>query len=278
MSIDVIPTGKACGAMVRGLDLAKPLSDDEIVLVRRAWLEHHVLAFSNQKLDGYQLEAFASQFGEFGEDPFFNPIPGRTYTAAIKHEANETNLIFADRWHSDWSFLETPPACTILYSLDVAPHGGDTHFSNQHKSFEAMPEEMRRRFDGLKAIHSPKPGYTKGSGVYGDRERMGSMDIKVTEEAADIFYTHPLAPAHPETGRQGSLSGISYIVGFDGVENHVANQLILELNDWQNRDGFVYKHKWGKDMLVMWDNCSVAHKAIEGYEDYRRELHRVTLY
>lgn len=278
VSIEVIPTGEACGAMVRGLDLAKPLSDEEIALVRRAWLEHHVLAFPNQKLDDDQLEAFASQFGEFGEDPFFNPIPGRTYTAAVKREADDTNVIFADQWHSDWSFLETPPACTILYSLDIPPHGGDTHFSNQHKSFEAMPEEMKRRFDGLKAIHSPKRGYTKGSGVYGDKKRMGSMDIKVTEAAADIYYTHPLAPIHPETGRQGFLSGISYIVGFDGLEPHAAHQLIFELNDWQNRDEFVYKHKWEKDMLVMWDNRSVVHKATGGYEGYRRELHRVTVY
>lgn len=103
MGIEVKPTGEACGAYVRGLDLSSPLSRDEVAQVRAAWLEHHVLAFPDQELNDDQLEAFASQFGELAEDPFFNPLPGRKHTAAVKREADDTNAIFADHWHSDWS-------------------------------------------------------------------------------------------------------------------------------------------------------------------------------
>lgn len=277
MSIEVTPSGASCGAMVRGLDLSKPLSDDEIAEVREAWLEHHVLAFPDQKLDHDQLEAFAQQFGEFGEDPFFNPLPGRTHIAAVKREATDTNPIFAENWHSDWSFLEHPPTGTILYSIDIPPHGGDTHFSNQHLSYDKMPDEMKARFDGLQAIHSPKLGYSP-KGIYGDVSKNGAMDIRPSEEAETMYFTHPLAPVHPETGRRGFLSGISYIVGFEGMEHDDAYKLIFELNDWQSRDEFVYKHKWEKDMLVMWDNRSVIHKATGGYEGHRRELHRITVY
>ncbi|MEM6913387.1 MAG: TauD/TfdA family dioxygenase, partial [Pseudomonadota bacterium] len=166
MAITVTPTGHSCGAFVTGLDLSKPLTDNEIQEVRSAWLEHHVLAFPSQKLTTDQLEAFSQQFGEFGEDPFFNPLPGRQYTAAVKREAEDTNPIFAEHWHSDWSFLEHPPSGTILYSIDIPPHGGDTHFSNQHLSFDNMPDEMRSRFEGLKAIHSPALGYSP-QGAYG---------------------------------------------------------------------------------------------------------------
>lgn len=278
MTLDVTPTGAACGAVVHGLDLSSPLSPELVRAVRAAWLEHHVLIFPGQKLSDDQLEAFASQFGEFGEDPYFNPLPGRTHTAAVRREAGDTNAIFADHWHSDWSFLETPPAGTVLYALDIPPHGGDTHFSNQHKSFEAMPEAMRERFEGLTAIHSPKLGYAKGSGVYGSEKKMGSMDIRPTEEAAELHRPHPLAPLHPETGRRGFLSGISYIVGFEGMDTAEAYELIFELNAWQSKAEFVYEHEWEKDMLVLWDNRSVVHKATGGYEGFRRELHRVTIY
>lgn len=277
MAFEITPTGAACGAFIRGLDLTKPLSQEEITELRKAWLEHHVLAFPDQKLNHDHMEMFAQQFGSFGEDPFFNPLPGRQYIAAVRREANDTNPIFAEHWHSDWSFLEKPPTGTILYSVDIPPHGGDTHFSNQHLSFESMPDEMRQRFEGLKAIHSPKLGYSP-QGAYGDAEKRGAMDICPSEEANHIYFTHPLAPHHEETGRRGFLSGLSYIVGFEGMGDEEAYQLIFELNAWQTREDFLYRHKWENNMLVMWDNRSVIHKATGGYEGYRRELHRITIY
>lgn len=278
MVIKITPTGQPCGAHVTGVDLSKPLEDHEVQLIRQAWLEHHVLAFPDQKLDHDQYEAFARQFGGLAEDPFFNPIAGRQYIAAVKREADDTNPIFAEYWHSDWSFMEKPPAGTILYSLDIPPHGGDTHFSNQHLSFESMPDAMKSRFAGLKAIHSPILGYSKKFGAYGDVSKNGAMDIRPSDEAEHIRFTHPLAPLHPETGRQGFLSGISYIIGFEGLDDQKALELILELNEWQTKDEFVYQHPWEEGMVVMWDNRSVVHKATGGYEGYRRELLRITVY
>lgn len=278
MSISVKPTGESCGAYIEGIDLSKPLETADITFIRQAWLEHHVLAFPKQKLNHDQMEMFAQQFGELGEDPFFNPLPGRKYIAAVKREAQDTNPIFAEHWHSDWSFMEQPPSGTILYSLDIPPTGGDTHFSNQHLSFEQMPDDMRARFADLQAIHSPVLGYSISKGVYGDTSKNGAMDIRPSHEAEHMRFTHPLAPIHPETGRQGFLSGISYIVGFEGVDEHKAFELVLELNEWQTQQQFVYQHKWENDMLVMWDNRSVVHKATGGYEGHRRELHRITIY
>lgn len=276
-SLNVVPTDQACGAYVSGIDLSKSLSSEIISEVQAAWLKHHVLAFPNQKLDSDQLEQFAQQFGELGEDPFFNPIPGRKYIAAVKREAEDTNPIFAEHWHSDWSFMPSPPRGTVLYSLDIPPHGGDTHFSNQHLSYESMPEDMKARFDGLKAIHSPRKGYSL-KGQYGDRAKNGAMDITPKEEAEFMQQTHPLIPCHPETGVRGFLSGISYIVGFEGMSEEESWPLIKELDRWQSQREFMYVHKWEKDMLVMWDNRSVIHRATGGFEGYRRELHRVTVY
>lgn len=104
------------------------------------------------------------------------------------------------------------------------------------------------------------------------------MDIKPSEEAEHMYHTHPLAPEHPETGRRGLLSGVSCIVGFEGMGEEDAYKLIFELNDWQSREEFMYSHKWGKDMLVLWDNRSVVHRATGGCDGYRQELHRVTVY
>ena len=277
MPITVSSTGQACGAFVTGVDLSMPLPGERIGEIRRAWLKHHVLAFPNQKLNDDQFERFAACFGEFGEDPFFNPIAGRQYIAAVRREADETNPIFAEGWHSDWSFLPSPPSATLLYSLDIPPEGGDTLFANQHLALKKMPSELRERLEDKIAVHSAVLAYSP-DGIYCDTEKNGAMDIRPSEEAYKR-HSHPLVRRHPETGEPGIFgTSFAYIIGFEGVDDEAAGPLLADLYNWQAKDEFVYRHKWQKNMLVMWDNRSVLHRATGGYEGHRRELHRITIY
>lgn len=277
MAIEVTASGQACGATVRGLDLTRPLDDTTVAAVRVAWLEHHVLAFPDQPMSDDDLERFTLSFGGFGDDPYIAPIPGREHVIAVRRAADETSPLFAENWHSDWSFLERPPAGTCLRSVVVPPSGGDTLFANQHAALDAMPADMRARFEGRTAIHSARGGYAP-SGFYGDREAGSdrSMDIRPAESAM-ATQLHPLVRPHPETGRLGFFSCLGYIIGLDGVQDGEARELLIELFAWQGRDEFVYRHEWEPDMLVMWDNRSVLHKATGGFEGHERVLHRTTI-
>lgn len=277
MPITVTPTGQACGAFVTGVELSLPLSGEQISEIREAWLEHHVLAFPKQELNDDQFERFAACFGEFGEDPFFNPIEGRKYIAAVRREADETNPIFAEGWHSDWSFLPAPPSATMLYSLDIPPEGGDTLFANQHLALKKMPSELRKRLEGKIAVHSAVLAYSP-DGIYSDTEKNGAMDIRPSEDAYSR-HSHPLFRKHPETGEPGIFgTSFAYIIGFEGLDDEAARPLLDALYHWQAKDEFVYRHKWQNNMLVMWDNRSVLHRASGGYKGHRRELHRITVY
>ena len=273
--IKVTPSGQACGAELRGIDLSKELTAGQIAEIRAIWLEHHVLSFPDQKLSDDDLERFTLYFGGFGDDPFFAPITGRKHIAAIRREADETSPLFAENWHTDWSFQEHPPAGTCLMAVDIPPVGGDTLFANQHMALEAMPAEMRAKYEGLTAIHSAKLAYAP-EGSYGEADKGRSMDIRPHESARETRH-HPLIRAHPETGRLGLFSCLGYIIGIDGLPPEEAYPLLTELYAWQSKDEFVYRHKWQPDMLVMWDNRSVLHKATGGYEGHRRELHRTTI-
>ncbi len=276
-SISVKPSGQACGAEVTGVDLSVALEPQVINEIRSAWLEHHVLSFPNQKLNDDQFEAFSAQFGTFAKDPFFAPIPGRTYIAAIRREATDTSPIFAEQWHSDWSFLPSPPAGTLLYSIDVPPSGGDTLFVNQHLALKKMPAELRAKLEGRTGIHSAALAYSP-KGALAEKDKQGSMDILISDSAYDR-HPHPIIRPHPETGEPGVFgTGFAYIVGIEGMSDEEARPLLKELYDWQGQDEFTYRHKWQNDMLVMWDNRSVLHRATGGYEGQRRELHRITLY
>ena len=123
MTLRVEPSGGACGARVTGLDLSQPLDADTVQAVRQAWLEHHVLAFPDQRINDDQLERFTLYFGQYGDDPFFAPIAGRKHIAAIRREADEQSPLFAENWHTDWSFQARPPSGTCLNAVDIPPMG-----------------------------------------------------------------------------------------------------------------------------------------------------------
>jgi len=272
--LEVHKLDAACGAEIHDADLSSPLTEDELRAIRDAWMEHHVLVFPNQKLGNDDLVRFAEYLGPIGNDPFIEPIGGHDRIAAIHRKADETGRIFADNWHSDWSFMPTPPAGTFLYGIVIPPSGGDTYFSNQHLAYETLRSKMKDKYKELVSIHSARTAYSR-DGVYAKHKFDGAMNIKVSDEANKI-QQHPLVRVHPESGKQGIFGG-SYVVDFDGIEETRATEIIEELVTWQDRDEFVYRHQWKPNMLVLWDNRSVLHRASGGYEGYERRLHRLTI-
>jgi taurine dioxygenase len=274
--ISITPSGQACGASVTGVDLSQPISADLAVEIRAAWLVHHVLAFPDQAMSDDDLERFTLAFGGFGDDPFIAPIPGREHIIAVERLADETSPLFAENWHSDWSFQARPPAGTCLYGLKIPPSGGDTLFANQHAALEAMPADLRQRIEGRVAIHSAKRAYAP-DGFYGEGDApKRSMDIRPSKEAEEVQH-HPIIRAHPETGREGLFSCFGYIIGIVDMDDAEAIPLLFELYAWQGREAFQYRHKWQSNMLVMWDNRSLLHAATGGYDGHHRLLHRTTI-
>tara|TARA_R110002110_G_scaffold205066_7_gene417315 strand:- start:472391 stop:473233 length:843 start_codon:yes stop_codon:yes gene_type:complete len=277
MTLHITPSGQTCGAQVRGIDLSKPITTSEVQQLRAAWLEHHVLAFPDQTMNDDDLLRFSSCFGEFGDDPFIATIPGQDHIIAVERRANEQAPLFAENWHTDWSFQKVPPAGTCLLGITIPPQGGDTLFADQHKALQTMPAALREKLAGKIAIHSAKAAYSP-EGMYGqeDQDTDRSMDIRPSTDALEI-QRHPLIRRHPETGEEGLFGCLGYIVGIEGMDDDAAFGLLLELLEWQTQPAFVYEHHWETGMLIMWDNRSVLHKATGGYEGYDRLLHRTTI-
>ncbi|MDA0271836.1 MAG: TauD/TfdA family dioxygenase [Proteobacteria bacterium] len=277
MTFSVTETGAPCGAIIEGVDLGKPLDSSEVATLRQEWLRSHLLIFPNQDLSDDDLERFSLYFGDFGNDPFIAPIDGRDHVIAVERKANEKAPVFAEVWHSDWSFQAVPPAGTCLYSITIPPIGGDTGYINQHKALAEMPPSLREKIEGKMAIHSARTGYSP-DGLFGNKEQESdrSTRIIVSEEANDT-HRHPLIRRHPETGVEGLFGCFGYIIGIEGMSDQDSRELLMEVYHWQTRDEFIYMHSWQENMLVMWDNRSVLHKANGGYDGYDRLLHRTTI-
>jgi taurine dioxygenase len=265
----------SCGALIHGVDLSRPLVPEQISAIRSAWLAHQVVAFPGQALSLEDIERFAFYIGPRGEDPFIAGLPDHPHVVEVKREAQEKSKLFAETWHSDWSFLPSPPAGTVLYGEVIPPVGGDTLFADQYAAFEALPAALKAQIDGRLGVHSARGGYAR-DGLYGEKDEGRSMAIRWGDNALKT-RSHPLVKRHPETGRKALFVNPGYTIGIEGMGPDEGIELLRQLFRHQTDARFVYRHKWQAGMLTLWDNRCLLHAATGGYEGHRRLLYRVTV-
>jgi taurine dioxygenase len=275
MTVHVEPCDAACGALLRGVDLSRPNSPAEIDAIRNAWLQYQVIGICDQNLKIADMERFAAALGPDGDDPFIASIPGHPRVVEVRREANETTLVFAEAWHSDWSFLKSSPAGTLLYGKVIPPVGGDTLFANQYAAYDALPLATKSRIANLQGIHSARRSYSP-AGVYGERDQGRSMAIRYSERAM-ATQLHPLVRRHPETGRAALFVNLGYTIGIDGMSEAESTALLTELFAHQTKPEFVYRHRWSPGLLTLWDNRCLLHTATGGYQGHQRLLWRITI-
>src|SRR5215831_13819125 len=151
--IEVVPTGTV-GAEVRGVDVARA-GPEEIEAIKRAWYRHDVLVFRNQKLSDDDLLAFSRHFGTL--DPPPNQGAGRKSPPGYPDIYVVSNVLDAKGepigalgdgdavWHTDMSYLDLPPDASMLYSLEIPPDGGNTHFCGMQALWQALPEQLQAK-------------------------------------------------------------------------------------------------------------------------------------
>ncbi|MFL2732024.1 MAG: TauD/TfdA dioxygenase family protein [Gammaproteobacteria bacterium] len=262
------------GVEVTDFSLAD-LTRENISFLRSKWVEYGLIVFPKLPLSHDEFKDFALSFGDFGDDPFISSLPDYPNIAEIKRSANEKATPFGGTWHSDWSFMKKPPSATLLHSKIIPPVGGNTLFANTEKSFAALPEEMKNKLRNLQVIHSAKIPYAD-DGFYALEKEERSMKILPSKEAKATF-SHPMVKIHPETNKECLFINPVYTINVEGFSEDESQQLLWELYEHMIKDKFIYEHVWNEDMLIMWDNRTVMHQAMGGYDGYDRLLHRITL-
>lgn len=273
--LQVTPSASGFGAVVTGLSLAAPLDEATMQDVRKAWADHGVLSFPDQPLSLDQLEAVTLQFGPFGVDPFIAPMPGRPNVLELRREPDEKATNFGAGWHSDWSFQPAPPAATLLHGQVIPPVGGDTLFADSAGAYAALSPVMQEMLAPLRAIHSAGRAYgTKG--VFARETEKRTMQIIVSEEA-DKTHTHPLVRTHPVTGEKALFVSPVYTLGIEGMTPAESQAVLGFLFAHMTQTDFVFRHRWAKDTLLIWDNRRTIHLAEGGYDGHLRVMHRTTV-
>lgn len=273
--LDLTPCAPLFAARVSGVDLSRPLPSATLEAIRAAWRDYPVLCFTGQHLKPASLQAFAAQFGPFGEDPYVAPLPDFPHVIEVKREARETAPIFGSQWHSDWSFQATPPSATLLYGAEIPPVGGDTIFADGYAACAALSPTLRGLLGTLTGVHSAAPSYGP-QGLFARDDDTRSMRIIVSADA-ERTQGHPILRRHAESGRVALYVNHVYTVGIEGMRRDESRALLDFLFRHMTREEFCYRHRWQPGSLLMWDNRCAIHLASGGYEGHRRLMYRSTL-
>jgi taurine dioxygenase len=266
--IEVQPIAGALGAEISGLDLSRPLGDQTVAAIRKAFLEHLVIFFRGQRLTPQQQLAFARRLGEPMEYPQLKGLPEcPLITPVVKLEHERVN--FGGVWHSDTAYLERPPMASMLYAIEVPPRGGDTLFANQYLAYETLSEGLRETLKSLVGVNTSTKA--QASRTREDRLREAGAELKV------LIGEHPVVRRHPETGRHALYVNYGHTERFKGWSEAESRPLLEYLFAHQVQPELTCRFRWEKGSIALWDNRCTQHNPVNDYHGYRRVMHRVTL-
>lgn len=272
--ITVERLGGSCGAIVRGIDVTRPQSVEQVEVIRSLLDAHLVIALPGQRMDLERLEAFTDELGGRDSTPYVTPVEGRPFVIrVIKEPTDELN--FANAWHTDLSYLAAPPAYTVLHAHDVPPAGGDTMWANQYLAYDTLPASLKEQIADLHATHSAGMAY--GTGGYLEAVAAKTSMAIAPSTDAHATQTHPLVIRHPRTGRPALYANSVYTTRIEGMDAEDARSLLARLTAHATHPNFTCRLRWEPDMLAIWDNSSTQHFAINDYPGERRELFRTSV-
>lgn len=283
MAIEASPLHPLFAARLSGIDLRDPMTPDVVEAIRAAMDRYAVCAVPHEgALTNEELITFANHLGpmDAGRSPKITgtgiriPFNEITDQSNLDQDGNiygegDRRLMFkrANRlWHTDMSFRQVRATYSLLAAHEIPPSGGNTEFADMRAAYDALPEAMKRRLEGLVAEHS----------YWHSRKLGGGPDPTEEERAGRPPAYHRLVHIHP-TSRRKVLYIASHIAGIEGMPADEAQDLIRELTEFATRPEFVFSYAWNVGDVVIWDNLATMHRATP-FDDtqFKRDMRRAT--
>jgi len=272
--LDIVPLTKHIGAEIRGIDLREKPDDDTIKQIYQAWLDHLVIIFPDQKLSQEDFVRATGFFGEMGEisrpakyfpKGYSSLLPGIMMISNIRENGEPIGALPDGEmmFHHDMIHAEVPSKATMLYSVEIPSHGGDTLFASGYAAYETLDPAIRDRLEGKRALHH----YNYGSTQRGDDRGTEAFNECV----------HPVFRTHEETGRKAVYVNRLMTVKIVDMEAAESERLLNILFDHAEKPEFVYAHTWRKGDVLLWDNRCSSHARTDFPSEQRRLMLRTTV-
>lgn len=268
--MEVVPTGPVVGAEIHGLDLAAPLTEEEVQAVRRTLFDRGVVFFRDQAITPEQHIAFAERFAPININRFFCAAPGYPQIAEVRKEPDQTRNI-GGGWHTDHSYDQVPALGSVLLARELPDAGGDTLFASMYAAWDALSDGLKQTLLGMRAVHSSRH-------VFGRRDREEQKDGRLgNAELATQDAVHPVAVRHPGSGRHALYVNPAFTLRFEGWTEEESRPLLDYLYRHAARPEFQVRFQWRPGSIAFWDNRATWHYAANDYHGERRLMHRITL-
>jgi taurine dioxygenase len=265
--IEAKPFAPNLGAEIYGVDLTKPVSDEQFAEIRDAFHTYQVLFFKNQEeIPPEQHIAFGKRFGPLQAHPAAPTMAGYPEIFEI-HATKDSKIANGEFWHSDVSCDETPPLGTMLQIHIAPPCGGDTMFSDMYAAYDDLSAPIKSLLEGLSATHSSAHIY---KGRYTDR---GQKDADIECPQA----VHPIVRTHPDTGRKSLFVNRTFTTQINGLSDSESDAILNMLFAHAEQINYQIRYRWSLNDMAFWDNRCCMHRAIWDYWPQERKGRRVTI-
>jgi taurine dioxygenase len=253
------------GAVLSGIDLAKPLSDHQQQELHRALAENSVIFFRDQHITQAQHLAFGRLFGDLHIHPAAPHVQGIPEMMII-HADRDSPRANGEGWHTDVSCEPEPPMGSILYIRTCPQHGGDTLFASMYAAYDALSDRMKKYLDGLTAFHDSEQVYR---GTY--------ANFGVADKPQYPSAEHPVVRTHPVTGKKALYVNRGFTRHLVGVPADESEGILRYLYEHMENPIFHCRFRWQANSIAFWDNRCVQHRAMWDYWPHTRSGNRVTV-
>ncbi len=269
-NLNISRLSPAIGAVVTGVDIAKPLSDEVILTIKDALDKYLVLFFENQEITALQQRDFAKRFGELSVPKFFPHDENVPEIMILAHD--HKNKARQNVWHTDTSYLKNPPYASLLYTEEVPEIGGDTLWANMYSAYEALSPSMQRFCSELYAYHdfakSYPPDELRAYGISANREKA------YAENPATL---HPVIRVNPINNRKAIFVNSLFTTRIDGISSSESNAILNFLFEHINQPEFQVRWRWKAHCVAFWNNHWSQHYAVSDYFPNPRCIRRAVI-
>ena len=263
------PLSPALGVEIIGVDLSEEIDDYTFAQIQDAWHRNLVILLRGQELSEEDQVRFAEKFGPpavIHTKQFVRNHPAVMLISNIREDGKPIGALPDGEmhFHTDQCPRERPAMASMLYAIEVPRAGGNTLFANGYKAYETLPDALKLRIAGRKALNA----YDYDTAV-----------MKRGTRLADGVPScvHPVVRTHPATGRKALYVNRLMTVRIEGLPADESDELLDTLFAHQERREFVYEHVWRPGDLLMWDNRCTLHARTDFSPDERRLMRRVTI-
>ena len=261
----------ALGAVISGIDLNAALNDEAQQGLQAALVEHQVLFLRQQFLQAEQQRDVAKLFGDLHIHPIY-PAHERVAEVMVL-DSHKQDLRDNELWHTDVTFIQTPPLGCVLSAQQVPEFGGDTLWASSTAAYAALSKPMQALLDGLSASHDIRKSFPAA------RFAITEADAARFEKAKQDHppVSHPVVRTHPVSGKKGLFVSEGFTTHINELTETESDALLRFLFAHATHPNFQVRWHWQAGDVAIWDNRATQHFANFDYGTAHRIMHRATV-